>query len=75
MKLSFDDKESFIELAGCLCSSNNPSSDPNREQVGISSIQPQERNEEICFNNPSSVPNAFQQVGSCSSSSSMPPQE
>ena len=66
MKLSFDDKESFMEAAGCLCF-RNPPSNPNREQTGSSSILPQERNEEIYFNNP----NALRRMGS-SSSSNMP---
>jgi len=85
MRLSFDDKESFIETAGSL-RFNNPPSDPNTlefRQVGSSSsMPPLERNdsEDIRFNNPPSDSNSTLQrmpVGSSSShhtsTTSMPP--
>jgi len=51
MKLSFDDKDSFIEAVGSL-RFNNPQSDSNtNQQVGT-----QERNEDIGLNNPSNDP-------------------
>ena len=82
MGLSFDDEESFKEAVGSLnfC---NPSSDPNSNSIqrvgNSSSMPPQERNEDICFDNPPSDPNSILQVrrvpvGS-SSTSSMLPQE
>jgi hypothetical protein len=47
MKLSFDDKESFLETTESLCF-NDPQSDPKTHQrVGT-----QERSEDIGFNNP-----------------------
>jgi hypothetical protein len=56
MKLSFDDKESFVEAAGSL--RFNPQSDSNTDQrVGT-----QERSEDIGFNNPSNDPNTLQQM-------------
>ena len=82
MGLSFDDEESFKEAVGSL-NFYNPSSDPNSnsiQRVGSSSGMPlQEKNEDICFDDPPSDPNIILQVrrvpvGS-SSSSSMPPQE
>ena len=52
MRLSFDDKESLMEVAGSL-RFNNPPSDPNSlGQVGSTSILPQERSEDR-FDNPS----------------------
>jgi hypothetical protein len=75
MRLSFNDKESFMEAAESL-HFNNPPSDPNAfQQLGRSgSVPPQERSEDICFDNPSESndPNILQQMGS---SSSMPSQE
>jgi hypothetical protein len=65
MRLSFDDHESFKEAAGSL-RFNNPPSDPNLntdQQVGSSSMSLEERNEDICFNNPSNDPNTLQQMG------------
>jgi len=74
MKLSFHDEESFKETAGSL-HFNNPPSDPiSLQRVESSnSMPPQERGEDICFNDPSlaSDPNTMP-VGN---SSSMPPQE
>jgi hypothetical protein len=48
MRLSFDDKESFMEAAGSL-RFNNPPSDPNTE--GSSSIPTQESSEDIYSSN------------------------
>ena len=51
MRMSFDDKESFMEAAGSL-RFNNPQSDLNtHQQVGT-----QERSEDIGFNNLSNDP-------------------
>jgi hypothetical protein len=55
MRLSFDDEESFKEVVGSL-RFDNPSSDPNfvalaPQEVGGSDMLPQERNEDIYFNN------------------------
>jgi hypothetical protein len=66
MKSSFDDEESFKEAVGSLCF-DNPPSDPNSvelalQEVGGSGVPPQERNEDICFNNPSD-PNSLGRVG------------
>ena len=73
MKLSFDDEESFKEVAGSLCS-NTPPSVPNTPQqleVGSSSssMLPQERGEEFCFNDPLDDLNtlALRRMGSSSS--------
>ena len=74
MKLSFDDEESFKEAAGSLCS-NTPPSVPNTPQqleVGSSSsssMSPQERGEEFCFNDPLDDMNtlALRRMGSSSS--------
>jgi len=69
MRLSFDidDKESFMETTGSL-RFNNPLSDPNTlQQVGSSSMPPQERSEDICFKNPSDDPNTLQRLGRSSS--------
>jgi hypothetical protein len=58
MRLSFDDDESFKEVIGSL-RFDNPPSDPNsvelalREVGSTGGVPPQERNEEICFNNDS----------------------
>jgi hypothetical protein len=73
MRLSFNDKESFMEAAGSLCFNNFPS-DPNTLQVGSSissSIlsQDSERNEDIDIFSLASDPNTVE------SSLSMPPQE
>ena len=73
MRLSFDDEESFKEVVGSL-HFNNPPSDPNSmtqalQEVGSSRMPPQERNEDICFNDSSSHPNSLRLVGS------MPPQK
>jgi hypothetical protein len=62
MKLSFDDKESFIEAAGSL-RFNNPPSDPSpnttHQQVGT-----QEKSKDIGINsNPSNDPNTLQRTG------------
>ena len=56
MKLSFDDKESFIEAAESLRFKNTPS-DPDTLQ-GIGSMLPQDSasNEIICFSDPTSDP-------------------
>jgi hypothetical protein len=70
MKLSFDDEESFKDVVGSLRFDHNPPSDPNSvalalQEVGGSDVPPQERNEDICFNNGSpSDPNSLEQVGS-----------
>jgi hypothetical protein len=55
MRLSFDDEESFKDAVGSLCF-DNPPSDPNSvglapQEVGGSNVPPQERIEDICFNN------------------------
>jgi hypothetical protein len=69
LKLSFDDEESLKDVVGSL-RFDNPPSDPNSEamalqEVGGSDVPPQERNEDICFNNDSpSDPNSLEQVGS-----------
>ena len=79
MRLSFDDEESFKEAAGSL-RFNNSSSDPNslaHQRVGSSSsTPPQERNEDICLNNPQleSDSNTLRRLG-VGISSSTPPQE
>jgi hypothetical protein len=57
MRLSFDDEESFKDVIGSL-RFDNPPSDPNSvilalQEVGGSGVPPQERNEDICFNNDS----------------------
>jgi len=57
MRLSFYDKESFIEAAGSL-RFNNPQIDQNTHQrIG------QERSEDISFNNPSNDPNTVHRMG------------
>jgi hypothetical protein len=71
MRLSFDDEESFKEVVGSLCF-DNPPSDPNSaalalQEVGASGsgvpAQPEERNEDICFNNDfPSDPNSLAQL-------------
>ena len=65
MRLSFDDEESFTEVVGSLCFNNPPSDDPDALQPeperNNSSMELQERNEDICFNN---TPNILQQIGS-----------
>ena len=68
MRLSFDDEEeSFKDVVGSL-RFDNPPSDPNSialalQEVGGSDVPPQERNEDICFNNGSpSDPNSIAQV-------------
>jgi hypothetical protein len=68
MRLSFDDHESFKEAAGSL-RFNNPPSDPNtHQQVGSSSMPPEEslpvRNED----NLSNDPNTLQRMGRSSTS-------
>ena len=69
MRLSFDDEESFKDVVGSL-RFDNPPSDPNSvalalQEVGSNGVPPQERNEDICFNNGSpSDPNSLEQVGS-----------
>jgi hypothetical protein len=75
MKLSFDDEESFKEVVGSL-RFDNPPSDPNSvalalQEVSSGGVPPQERNEDIYFNNSPSDqdPNSLGRVGS------MPPQE
>jgi hypothetical protein len=57
-----------MEAAGSLRLNNPPSdSDPNtHQQVGSSSMPPEERNEDICLNNPSNDPNTLQQMGKSS---------
>jgi hypothetical protein len=58
-----------MEAAGSL-RFNNPPSDPNTDQqVRSSSMPPEERNEDICFNNPSNDLNtlALQRMGTSSS--------
>ena len=78
MRLSFDDTESFKEAAGSLIF-NNPQSDPDSLQgVGSSSMLPQERNEDSCFDNPPSDPNIILEVRRVpmgSSGSTPPPGE
>ena len=55
--MSFYDKESFMEAAGSLRFNNPPSDHSNTpQQVG-----PQERSEEICFNNTRNNPNTLEQ--------------
>jgi hypothetical protein len=71
MRLSFDDKESFMEAAAGSLRFNNPQSDsdPNtlaHQQVGSSSMPPEEMSEDICFNNPSNDPNTLQRIGTSS---------
>ena len=73
MRLSFDDEESFKDVVGSL-RFDNPPSDPNSvalalQEVGGSGVPPQERNEDICFNNSQSDPNSLGRMGST------PPQE
>jgi hypothetical protein len=58
MSMSFDDEESFKDVVGGLrFASVNPPSDPNSvalaQEVGGSGVPPQERNEDVCFNNDS----------------------
>jgi hypothetical protein len=68
MRLSFDDEDSFKEVIGSL-RFDNPPSDPNSvilalQEVGGSDVPPQERNEDLCFNNDStSDPNSLGRVG------------
>jgi hypothetical protein len=68
MRLSFDDEESFKDVIGSL-RFDNPPSDPNSvalalQEVGGSDVPPQERNEDICFNDDSpSDPNSLGRVG------------
>jgi hypothetical protein len=68
MRLSFDDEDSFKEVVGSL-RFDNPPSDPNSvamalQEVGGSDVPPQERNEDICFNDDSpSDPNSLGRVG------------
>ena len=56
MRLSFDDEESsFKDVVGSL-RFDNPPSDPNSvalalQEMGSGGVPPQERNEDICFNN------------------------
>jgi hypothetical protein len=73
MRLSFHDEESFKDVVGSLRfeSFDNPPSDPNSvalalQEVGTSNngVPPQERNEDICFNNSSSDLNSLGRVGS-----------
>jgi hypothetical protein len=60
MRLSFDDKESFMEAAESLqVRFNSPQSDSNTHQQ----VRTQERIEDIGFNNPSNDPNTIQQMG------------
>ena len=76
MRLSFDDEESFKEAVGSL-NFNNHFSDPNSlQRVGSSSMPAEERNEDICFDNPPSDPNIILEVWRVpvESSSSTPPQ-
>jgi hypothetical protein len=73
MKLSFDDEESFKDVVGSL-RFDNPPSDPNSvalalQELDSSDVPPQERNEDICFNDSPSDPNSLGGVGST------PPQE
>jgi hypothetical protein len=69
MRLSFDDEESFKDVVGSL-RFDNPPSDPNSvamalQEVGSSGVRPQERNEDICFNDDSpSDPNSLGGVDS-----------
>ena len=68
MRLSFDDEESFKEAVTTGLGSlrfNNPPSDPDSLQgVESSMLPPQEtrRNEDNCFDNPSSDPNIILEV-------------
>ena len=77
MSLSFDDEESFKEAVGSL--HFNPPSDLNSLQqleVGSSSSMPsQERNSDICCDNPPSDPNIILEVRRVAVGSSNPPQE
>ena len=59
MRLSFDDKKSFMEVAGSL-RFNNSQSDSNIDQQ----VETQERSdsEDIDFNNPSNDPKTLQRV-------------
>jgi hypothetical protein len=72
MSLSFDDEESFKEVVGSLrFQVDNSPSDPNSvalaQEVGGSGVPPQERNEDVCFNNDSlSDPNSIGRVGGTS---------
>jgi hypothetical protein len=67
MSLSFDDEDSFKEVVGSL-RFNNPPSNPNSvalalQEVDGSGVPPQERNEDVCFNNDSqSDQNSIEQV-------------
>ena len=75
MKLSFDDEESFKEAIGSL-NFNNPLSDPDSLQlVGSSSMPAEERNGDICVDNPPTDPNIILEVSRVpvGSSSSTPP--
>lgn len=75
MRLSFDDKESFMEAVESL-RFNNPPSDPGSSSM---TVTPQdETKEDICFFSPPSNSNTFQvrrvpEESSSTSSSSMPP--
>jgi hypothetical protein len=62
MKLSFDDKDSFMEAAGSLCF-NNPPSDPNPNTTTHQQVGTQEGSEDIGIDNPSNDPNTLQQMG------------
>ena len=64
MSLSFDDEESFKEVVGSHRFDSNPPSDSNSvtlalQEVGGSGVPPQERNEDVCFNNSLSDPNSI----------------
>ena len=63
MRLSFNDEESFKEAVGSLNFNNPPSDSESLQRVGSSSsssMQPEERNEGICFDhNPPSDPNVM----------------
>ena len=69
MKLSFDDKESFMEAAGSL-RFNDPPSNPNTTHQQVP-VGPRERSGDIGINYPSNDPNtlALQGVGRNTSSS------
>ena len=61
MRLSFHDKESFMEAVESLCFNSPPSDPPEDDEP-----------EDMRLNNPPSDTNALQQI---ESSSSMPPEE
>jgi hypothetical protein len=63
MKLSFDDKESFVEAAESL-RFNNPPCPSDSYALQRMGSEDSERNEDIYLDNPPSDPNTLRQVES-----------